>query len=395
MEEEVVVEEQGNKASILKNGLIKFILTKGLKVKIILAVLAVIGVLLLLMIIGVAAYAAISYFEEKASVNNDLRFASVGNDSGFWWPVGSNEVVDGIAGGPPALTTISSKFVANRCLGGTCRPHRGFDIGSGGKIGVYNLIATKSGTVVKVFNNCADNGSVDNSCGGQLGNYVTIDHGNGFYSRYQHMAQNSITVKEGDTVRQGQVIGKIGKSGRCTGAHLHFQIHVGGIANSYAVDPEIYVSASNPRPGASSGGVSTGSSDQQTICLTLKKSGYSDDAVAAIMGNIENESGFRPTAVNYIDCRGIVQWCYGRKNNLVATYGSNWNKVENQLEFFLSEMNGSYRKVKTYLSDNHSVEDKAYHFCMKFEIPGASVCASGKRQSSARKHYTYVKNGCR
>lgn len=387
---------------ILANGLMKALKLLPPNVKIVIA-LVIVGLILFLMIILCgAAYVAMDKFgSDNENSNLNLGYSSVGDNSGFWWPVGSNDttVQNGVtfASGDPAITSISSHFSSYRCINGFCGPHRGFDISSGGKIGEYNLIATKSGTVVKVYNECADNGYHKNPCGGELGNYVTLDHGGGFYSRYQHMAKDSVTVSVGDTVQQGQVIGKIGKSGSCTGAHLHFQIHVGGTANSYAVDPLTYVDPNNPRPVAKSSSFTQGINEQQSICLTLRNSGFSDDAVAAIMGNMFHESGFDPTAINEINCRGIVQWCFGRRANLVATYGNDWSLVDNQLEYFLMEINEDpyFAGVKNYLKANHSVEEKAFKFCMIFEAPGESICRSGKRQSTAAGYYRYVQNGCR
>lgn len=56
------------------------------------------------------------------------------------------------------------------------------------------------------------------------GNYVIIQHPNNEYSFYAHLATDSITVKKGQKVKQGQVIGKLGNSGNSTGPHLHFQL---------------------------------------------------------------------------------------------------------------------------------------------------------------------------
>jgi murein DD-endopeptidase MepM/ murein hydrolase activator NlpD len=56
------------------------------------------------------------------------------------------------------------------------------------------------------------------------GNYVMIDHGNGEFSLSAHLQPGSVRVHVGDTVVQGQVIGRLGSSGNSTEPHLHFQI---------------------------------------------------------------------------------------------------------------------------------------------------------------------------
>lgn len=57
-----------------------------------------------------------------------------------------------------------------------------------------------------------------------LGNYVVLQHGHGEYSLYAHLQPASLRVKLGDTVQEGQVIGRLGSSGNSTGPHLHFQV---------------------------------------------------------------------------------------------------------------------------------------------------------------------------
>ncbi len=58
----------------------------------------------------------------------------------------------------------------------------------------------------------------------QCGNYAIIKHDNGEYSLYGHMIYHSLTVKKGDFVKQGQIIGKIGNTGKSGCPHLHFQL---------------------------------------------------------------------------------------------------------------------------------------------------------------------------
>ncbi|MFN2602091.1 MAG: M23 family metallopeptidase [Gemmatimonadaceae bacterium] len=59
------------------------------------------------------------------------------------------------------------------------------------------------------------------------GNCVIIDHGNSEYSVMMHMQTGSVTVKVGDRVTMGQVIGKLGNSGDSFGPHLHYQLQSG------------------------------------------------------------------------------------------------------------------------------------------------------------------------
>ncbi|MHA1198409.1 MAG: M23 family metallopeptidase [Candidatus Heimdallarchaeaceae archaeon] len=56
------------------------------------------------------------------------------------------------------------------------------------------------------------------------GNYIVIEHPNNEFSFYAHLILNSLKVKKGDKVKQGQVIGLLGNSGNSTGPHLHFQL---------------------------------------------------------------------------------------------------------------------------------------------------------------------------
>ncbi len=68
------------------------------------------------------------------------------------------------------------------------------------------------------------------------GNFVCLDHGQGVISIYIHM--NSIAVKVGDTVKMGQKVGTVGKTGRANGPHLHFGIYV----NQTACNPKFWFS---------------------------------------------------------------------------------------------------------------------------------------------------------
>ena len=64
----------------------------------------------------------------------------------------------------------------------------------------------------------------------QFGNMVDIDHGNDIVTRYAHASR--VVVKLGDIVKRGQHVADIGSTGRSTGAHLHFEVHVKGVAQN-------------------------------------------------------------------------------------------------------------------------------------------------------------------
>ncbi len=63
---------------------------------------------------------------------------------------------------------------------------------------------------------------------GSYGNFVKIEHANGYTTAYAHLSRFSKGLKRGSSVRQGEVIGYVGTTGRSTGPHLHYEVYVGG-----------------------------------------------------------------------------------------------------------------------------------------------------------------------
>lgn len=350
-----------------------------------LIIISFIVIFLCVMVVSVLTAMGIMNYTGSSSSGGGFL---VQNNSKFWWPIGSNEttIVDGItyASGNPTPTSISSYFgYRDQPLAGATTNHKAIDI-AGGVDGVTNIIAAKDGVVTKINTGCVRG---NNSCGGRMGNYVYITHSDGSITRYIHL--NTVLVNTNDKVKQGQVIGKMGSTGNSTGVHLDFQIQINGVP----VNPLNYVSSEDPRPSSRPNNIQ-GNDNLQTICLTLKQYGYSDNAVAGILGNMKAESGFLPVNTNYLGCDGIVQWCFGRLTNLKNTYGNEWSNLNNQISYVVYELENSYLFVNKYLSESHSASEIAYHFCMNYEVPGESICASGTRQNYANDLLSYVQNGC-
>ena len=133
--------------------------------------------------------------------------SSTPSSSGFIWPTVSKRITS-----PFGDTEDRSS------------PHKGLDIGAV-SVGVAGdpIYASASGTVIIAKYSAT------------AGNYITIDHGNGFSTVYMHCSALKVSV--GDTVTQGQTIGLMGTTGNSNGVHLHFAM----IKNGTYVNPQSYL----------------------------------------------------------------------------------------------------------------------------------------------------------
>ena len=128
---------------------------------------------------------------------------------GYIWPETASKRITSPMGG------------RNTGIKGASTNHKGVDIGGVGYS--TNVLATKAGIVITSERSSS------------YGNYVVISHGSGNTTLYAHMSSRS--VKEGDVVSQGQVIGVTGSTGISSGPHLHYEITEGGVR----VDPLNYL----------------------------------------------------------------------------------------------------------------------------------------------------------
>jgi len=159
------------------------------------------------------------------------------------------------AKGNPTSTRITSEFDGRTDpITGKLSTHKGMDlVGANHAYGAENVIAALDGEVVYPSSTASaicPSGS-NMSCGGGYGNYIVIQHADGNYTLYAHLHKGSVFVKAGDQVKQGQVIAKMGSSGRSTGTHLHFEVRVGSNVSSAVTDPRNYIDPDNPRPVSS------------------------------------------------------------------------------------------------------------------------------------------------
>ncbi|WMI80803.1 M23 family metallopeptidase [Anaerotignum sp. MB30-C6] len=119
-----------------------------------------------------------------------------------------------IPSGMPVNGILSTRFNPNGLSSiSDGRMHKGIDISTRSQI--LPISATAAGTVV------------ESSFHSDFGNYVVIDHGNGFTTRYAHNSENYVSA--GDVVKKGDTIGTTGSTGQSTGIHCHYEVSLNGV----------------------------------------------------------------------------------------------------------------------------------------------------------------------
>lgn len=132
-------------------------------------------------------------------VKGNKYVADVGSTTSWGWPTDSG-------------WTLSSGYAWRTSpITGVRELHGGLDI-SGTGYG-SNVYATNNGKVITAEYHYS------------YGNYVVINHNNGYYTLYAHMSKLNVSV--GDVVARGDVIGYVGMTGAATGPHVHYEIWVG------------------------------------------------------------------------------------------------------------------------------------------------------------------------
>lgn len=132
--------------------------------------------------------------------------------------------------------------------------------------------------------------------------------------------------------------------------------------------------------------------------------GYTKEAVAGMMGNVEQESSFKPDAIegtttNPGEGHGLCQWSFTRKTALKAyakKKGTGWEDVQTQLEYLKSEMDGGEGNKFTggvaQFKKITNVETATKEFCLKFERALESATNWPVRYSASKKYYNEFKD---
>ena len=277
-------------------------------------------------------------------------------------------------------------------------PHGGTDIGADEGLPIPSPV---SGEVA-----WANDGAVegDHSAGGGYGNAVAVKDSNGNFNLMGHMVQGSVTVSEGQKVNKGDIVGKVGNTGNSYGAHIHYEVdppsNPNFVKSGDHLDPNSYdvsglgkwgrgkgnelgktsqlakninnfVNKQEPETnknvlsaeeaakrgfGFGAGKWGRGNLTPEGIYQYLINKGFSSNAVAGIMGNLQQESGFRSTAVQSsgapidsdtmsIDGRtgyGLAQWTYITRqqglHNFAQSRGVADSDAEMQLDYLVQEL---------------------------------------------------------
>lgn len=156
-----------------------------------------------------SAKVSVTLREKTVELNNESlekKYGKTGNSARF--SASSNNPYSSwlIKHPLPEMTRISSEY-GMRTLMGTTRGHSGIDLAAPSGTPIY---ATGPGIVTKA------------GWGTGYGQYVEVNHGNGYLTRYAHASR--IMVRAGDQVQAGEHIANVGCTGRCTGPHLHFEV---------------------------------------------------------------------------------------------------------------------------------------------------------------------------
>ena len=142
--------------------------------------------------------------EKTVELNNESLAKKYGSSTSKSY---SNNPYSWLVSHPlPDMNRVSSNY-GGRTMGGRAENHSGLDLSAPSGTPIY---ATGPGIVTK------------SGWGTGYGQYVEINHGNGYLTRYAHASR--LVARVGERVKAGEHIADVGCTGRCTGPHLHYEV---------------------------------------------------------------------------------------------------------------------------------------------------------------------------
>lgn len=154
-------------------------------------------------------------FVNQGTIYKAVYYTDPKGETGYFSPDGKS-MRKAFLRAPVDFRRISSRFTRQRWhpVLGKKRPHRGVDY------------AAKIGTPIKA---AGDGKIIHRGTKGGYGKTVIIQHGQRYTTLYGHMNNYAKGAPKGKRVKQGQIIGYVGKTGLATGPHLHYEFRVNGV----------------------------------------------------------------------------------------------------------------------------------------------------------------------
>lgn len=175
----------------------------------------------------------------------------------------------------------------------------------------------------------------NNGNNGSYGNYVYIDHGNGVVTRYCHLS-TGIVIVDGQSVKQGQLLGYSGAAGNTTGPHLHFEIRINGNPK----DPAEYLTKVNVEPNDDKCSCSESYSGQYVVSTNgvdlNMRGGHSTSS--SIVTTIKNGTEVKVT-------KGDGTWAHVEWNGYTGYCSMTYLKRENAPQGYVDKLEGGVRKI--------------------------------------------------
>lgn len=147
-------------------------------------------------------------------VNRGEHYQAFLHDNGEFYNAEGRAMRKSFLRSPVKFTYISSSFNPRRLhpVTGQVRPHNGIDYAA--SVGTPVMSSGAGRVIASAYNNLN-------------GHYVFVQHGERYVTKYLHLSKR--LVKQGQRVKQGELIGRVGATGRVTGAHLHYEFLVDGV----------------------------------------------------------------------------------------------------------------------------------------------------------------------